>query len=277
MSSVNTAAVEPTRAMADSVVAGTDAQAVAAGEVLLSVRGVSKSYGARPALKGVDLEVRAGEFVALLGPNGAGKSTLFQLLTGLFNADAGEVRVCGQDMRVAPVRALGRIGVVFQQMTLDLDLSVEANLVFHARLHGIGGAQAKARIADALARLGLAERRGDRVRELSGGNRRKVELARALVHQPSVLLMDEATVGLDPASRRHLLDEVLGLRASGVGVLWASHLVDEAEAADRVLVLHKGELLAQGTPAELVAASGCATLAEAFLKMTRSGQAVEPA
>ena len=277
MSSVNMAAVEPTRAMADSVVAGTDAQAVAAGEVLLSVRGVSKSYGARPALKGVDLEVRAGEFVALLGPNGAGKSTLFQLLTGLFNADAGEVRVCGQDMRVAPVRALGRIGVVFQQMTLDMDLSVEANLVFHARLHGIGGAQAKARIADALARLGLAERRGDRVRELSGGNRRKVELARALVHQPSVLLMDEATVGLDPASRRHLLDEVLALRASGVGVLWASHLVDEAEAADRVLVLHKGELLAQGTPAELVAASGCATLAEAFLKMTRSGQAVEPA
>lgn len=277
MSSVNMAAVEPTRAMADSVAAGTEAQAVAAGEVLLSVRGVSKSYGARPALKGVDLEVRAGEFVALLGPNGAGKSTLFQLLTGLFNADAGEVRVCGQDMRVAPVRALGRIGVVFQQMTLDMDLSVEANLVFHARLHGIGGAQAKARIADALARLGLAERRGDRVRELSGGNRRKVELARALVHQPSVLLMDEATVGLDPASRRHLLDEVLGLRASGVGVLWASHLVDEAEAADRVLVLHKGELLAQGTPAELVAASGCATLAEAFLKMTRSGQAVEPA
>ena len=277
MSSVNTAAVEPTRAMADSVAAGTEAQAVAAGEVLLSVRGVSKSYGARPALKGVDLEVRAGEFVALLGPNGAGKSTLFQLLTGLFNADAGEVRVCGQDMRVAPVRALGRIGVVFQQMTLDMDLSVEANLVFHARLHGIGGAQAKARIADALARLGLAERRGDRVRELSGGNRRKVELARALVHQPSVLLMDEATVGLDPASRRHLLDEVLGLRASGVGVLWASHLVDEAEGADRVLVLHKGKLLAQGTPAELVAASGCDTLAEAFLKMTRSGQAVEPA
>ena len=277
MSSVNTAAVEPTRAMADSVAAGTEAQAVAAGEVLLSVRGVSKSYGARPALKGVDLEVRAGAFVALLGPNGAGKSTLFQLLTGLFNADAGEVRVCGQDMRVAPVRALGRIGVVFQQMTLDMDLSVEANLVFHARLHGIGGAQAKARIADALARLGLAERRGDRVRELSGGNRRKVELARALVHQPSVLLMDEATVGLDPASRRHLLDEVLALRASGVGVLWASHLVDEAEGADRVLVLHKGKLLAQGTPAELVAASGCATLAEAFLKMTRSGQAVEPA
>ena len=108
-------------------------------EVLLAVRGVRKAYGARPALQGVDLEVRAGEFVALLGPNGAGKSTLFQLLTGLFDADAGELRVCGEDMRRAPVRALGRIGVVFQQMTLDLDLSVEANLVFHARLHGLGG------------------------------------------------------------------------------------------------------------------------------------------
>ena len=119
-----------------------------AREVLLEAQGVRKAYGARPALKGVDLAVRAGEFVALLGPNGAGKSTLFQLLTGLFDADAGELRVCGEDMRRTPVRALGRIGVVFQQMTLDLDLSVEANLVFHARLHGIGGAESRVRIAD---------------------------------------------------------------------------------------------------------------------------------
>jgi len=247
-----------------------------AREVLLQVRGVRKAYGARPALKGVDLEVRAGEFVAPLGPNGAGKSTLFQLLTGLFDADAGELRVCGEDMRRTPVRALGRIGVVFQQMTLDLDLSVEANLVFHARLHGIGGAASRARIADVLARVGLAERRADRVRELSGGNRRKVELARALLHRPAVLLMDEATVGLDPASRRHLLDEVLALRAAGVGVLWATHLVDEAEAADRVLVLHRGELLAAGRPAELTRAAGCAHLADAFLKLTGTPQAAEP-
>jgi ABC-2 type transport system ATP-binding protein len=246
-------------------------------EVLLAVRGVRKAYGARPALQGVDLEVRAGEFVALLGPNGAGKSTLFQLLTGLFDADAGELRVCGEDMRRAPVRALGRIGVVFQQMTLDLDLSVEANLVFHARLHGLGGAESRARITDALARVGLTARRADRVRELSGGNRRKVELARALVHRPAVLLMDEATVGLDPASRRHLLDEVRALCAAGVGVLWATHLVDEAEAADRVLVLHKGEMLAAGPPAALVTEAGCECLAQAFLKLTGSGQAVERA
>ena len=243
--------------------------------VLLEARAVRKAYGARPALKGVDLAVHAGEFVALLGPNGAGKSTLFQLLTGLFDADAGELRVCGEDMRRTPVRALGRIGVVFQQMTLDLDLSVEANLVFHARLHGIGGAESRARIADVLARVGLAERRADRVRELSGGNRRKVELARALLHRPAVLLMDEATVGLDPASRRHLLDEVLALRAAGVGVLWATHLVDEAEVADRVLVLHRGELLAAGPPAGLTAAAQCASLSEAFLKLTGAPQAAE--
>lgn len=238
-------------------------------EFLLEVSEVTKSYGKREALRGVSLSVAPGEFVALLGPNGAGKSTLFQLLTGLFNADAGWLKVCGHDMRTSPVKALGRIGVVFQQMTLDLDLSVEANLRFHARLHGIAGRDSSGRIAESLARLGLAERARDKVRDLSGGNRRKVELARALIHRPSVLLMDEATVGLDPASRRQLLDEVLALRARGVATLWASHLVDEAEEADRVIVLHHGKILAEGTPDELVRASGKETLAEAFLTMTR--------
>jgi ABC-2 type transport system ATP-binding protein len=247
-------------------------RAPADSDYLLQVEAVRKAYGSRVALKGVSLALAAGEFVALLGPNGAGKTTLFQLLTGLFNADAGVVRVCGHDMRREPVRALGRIGVVFQQMTLDLDLSVEANLVFHARLHGLGGRVARERIADALRRLGLTERARDRVRELSGGNRRKVELARALIHQPSVLLMDEATVGLDPASRRQLLAEVLGLRERGVAVLWASHLVDEAEAADRVVVLHKGEILAEGAPQALVTQVGAASLAEAFLQMTGRAQ-----
>lgn len=245
----------------------------AAAPALLEVVDVHKSYGRTEALKGVSLSVAHGEFVALLGPNGAGKSTLFQLLTGLFNADSGQVKVGGHDMRREPVRALGGIGVVFQQMTLDLDLTVAANLRFHARLHGLGGADATARIADAAARLGLAERMGDKVRALSGGNRRKVELARALIHRPAVLLMDEATVGLDPASRRQLLDEVLALRAQGVGVLWASHLVDEAEAADRVIVLHKGKLLAQGSPRELVASAGKASLAETFLNMTGGKEA----
>ncbi len=239
-----------------------------ANDAILRLREVRKSYGPREALKGVSLAIRPGEFVALLGPNGAGKSTMFQLLTGLFNADAGEIRVCGHDIRHSPVAALASIGVVFQQTTLDMDLSVEANLRFHTRLHGIAGREAGERIAAALARLGLTERAHDPVRALSGGNRRKVELARAQLHRPSVLLMDEPTVGLDPASRRQLLDEVLALRSGGVAVLWATHLVEEAEEADRVVVLNAGKVLADGTPASLVAAAGGGSLAAAFLGMT---------
>lgn len=236
----------------------------------LTVESVSKNYGARRALDTVSLRVGAGEFVALLGPNGAGKSTLFQLLTGLFNPDGGRVAVCGHDMASAAVKALARIGVVFQQPTLDGDRSVLANLRFHAGLHGIGTGLASERIADALNRLGLTDRAADKVRELSGGNRRKVELARALVHSPAVLLMDEATVGLDPASRIQLLAEVRNLCEQGVGVLWATHLVDEAEQADRVIVLHRGRILADTTPSELANRIETRRLADAFMSMTAS-------
>lgn len=235
---------------------------------MLQLHQVRKSYGANEALKGVSFDVAPGEFLALLGPNGAGKSTLFQLLTGLFNADGGEVRVDGHNMQHTPVRALGRIGVVFQQMTLDLDLSVEANLRFHARLHGIADRESTSRIGEVLQRIGLIAQQHAKVRTLSGGNRRKVELARALLHRPAVLLMDEATVGLDPASRRQLLDEVLALRDQGVAILWASHLVDEAEAADRVVVLHRGKVLTSGSPAEVVDHAGASSLASAFLHLT---------
>ena len=235
----------------------------------LAVKGVSKSYGPRKALDGVSLEVCAGEFVALLGPNGAGKSTLFQLLSGLFVADGGGIEVCGHPIRRYPVSALARLGIVFQQPTLDLDLSVERNLRFNANLHGLGGRLAEQRIAAELAAQGLLERRGDKVRDLSGGNRRKVELARALVHQPDVLLMDEATVGLDPASRRTLLDQVQALcRERGLAVLWATHLVDEAVDADRIVVLHHGHVIATETPAGLLARNGARDLASAFLELT---------
>jgi ABC-2 type transport system ATP-binding protein len=241
---------------------------------LLQVDDVSKSYGSVKALDGVTLGLRPGEFLALLGPNGAGKTTLFQLLTGLFVADRGRIVIDGLDIRRRLVDALARLGVVFQQPTLDLDLTVEANLRFHARLHGLSRRRATARISDELGRLGLAGEETRPCRTLSGGNRRKVELARALIHEPRVLVMDEPTVGLDPASRRSLLDHVHALCGNRqLGVLWATHLVDEAEGADRVLVLHRGRLVSEGTPSELVQKTGQPTLADAFMELTGKAEA----
>jgi ABC-2 type transport system ATP-binding protein len=237
----------------------------------LALDKVVKSYGTIRALDGVSLTASAGEFIALLGPNGAGKTTLFQLLSGLFVPDSGRIEVMGHDMRSEPVPALATLGIVFQQPTLDLELSVTGNLLFHAGLHGIPRAVAKERIAKELARLGLAERANDKAAQLSGGNRRRVELARALLHEPRVLLMDEPTVGLDPASRSDLLALMLKLRAErSVAVLWATHLCDEVPEADRVVVLHRGEILADATPAQLMASASKSTIEQAFLAITGS-------
>ena len=236
---------------------------------LLTIHNLSKRYGDRVALSGLSLALRPGQLTVLLGPNVAGKSTLFQVLTGLFAADEGDVQVAGVDMRLDPAGALRHIGVVFQQMSLDLDLSVAHNLRFHSALHGLPKALARERIeADSRAR-GLFDDLNRLVRELSGGNRRKVELVRALLHRPSVLLMDEPTVGLDPKSRRDLLHAIqTDVRERSSAVLWATHLVEEAEGADRVLVLHKGKLLADGTPQQVTTALAGNTLEQAFLKAT---------
>lgn len=236
---------------------------------MLTLRRLTQRYGTLVALDALSLTIARGSFVALLGPNGAGKSTLFQVLTGLFAADAGDVEVAGLSMRSHATRALAHIGVVFQQASLDLDLSVARNLQFHADLQGLPRALAAERIADEAQRFGLLADLGRRVRELSGGSRRKVELARALLHRPQLLLMDEATVGLDPKSRRDLLDGLHDeVRRRGVTVLWATHLVPEAEGADRVLVLHKGRLLADGMPAEVTIALGGDSLEQAFISAT---------
>jgi ABC-2 type transport system ATP-binding protein len=230
---------------------------------------LTKRYGTRTALQSLSLHIPAGQFVALLGPNGAGKSTLFQVLTGMFAADAGEVEVAGHSLRRAATQALRHIGVVFQQISLDLDLSIRRNLLFQADLHGLPRRVANERIAAACASLNIDADLDRKVRELSGGNRRKVELARAGLHRPAVLLMDEATVGLDPKSRQDLLAALRAdVRQRGVCVLWATHRVEEAELADRVLVLHKGALLADGTPAQVSHELGGATLEEGFIART---------
>ena len=236
---------------------------------VLDARDVVKAYGPRKALDGVDIAIGAGEFVALLGPNGAGKTTLFQLLTGLFVPDGGSIRVAGHDIRRNAVPALAGLGVVFQQPTLDLDMTVRGNLRFHANLHGLTGTEAGRRITESLLQSKLADRAGDRSRSLSGGQRRRVELARALIHRPKLLIMDEPTVGLDPASRRDLLDYVLDLREQrSMAILWATHLVDEAEQADRVIVLHKGNVIVSGSPAALVEQTGKKDLHDAFVSLT---------
>ncbi|MDD9717636.1 ABC transporter ATP-binding protein [Dinoroseobacter sp. PD6] len=232
----------------------------------LSVRNLSFSYGSRRALSDVSFDIPQGAFCALLGPNGAGKSTLFGLLTRLFTSPEGTITVAGHELRKTPRAALAEIGVVFQQSTLDLSLSVERNLKYFAALHGLAGAEAARRIDAALDRLDMAERRRETVRDLNGGHRRRTEIARALIHSPSVLLLDEPTVGLDAASRAAITAHVHELAAeTGLTVLWATHLTDEIRDTDQLLILHKGEIRADGTAAEI---RGATPLTEHFLRVT---------
>lgn len=236
----------------------------------LSIRDVGYRYGPRKALDGVSFDVPAGRFCALLGPNGAGKSTLFSLLTRLFAAPEGRITIAGHDLARAPIAALSRIGVVFQQPTLDLDLTVRRNLLYFAALHGLSGREAETRAAEALDRLGMAERSGERVAALNGGHRRRMELARALIHRPAVLLLDEPTVGLDAASRAAITDHVHRLADEGLAVLWATHLTDEVRDADDLVILHQGRVLAQGRAGDL---RGPDDLRAMFLRLTTGNAA----
>lgn len=232
----------------------------------LRVSGVTHAFGAKKALDDVSLTAPSGAFTALLGLNGAGKTTLFSLITRLYENRSGAIAVLGHDVRQQPSRALSRLGVVFQSRTLDLELSVLQNLLYHAALHGIGRSEARRRSLAVLERVGLAARAKEKVRALSGGQMRRVEIARALLHGPGLLLLDEPTVGLDIGSRRAILDEVRRLiDDDGIGVLWATHLVDEIEAADRVVVLHKGRVLLEGRIDDLRARGGSEDVGTAFM------------
>lgn len=237
----------------------------------LEVRGLSHAYGERKALDDLAITVPPGVFAVLLGLNGAGKSTLFSLVTRLFNAQSGGIRIFGRDLRREPGAALSLLGVVFQARTLDLDLSLEQNLRYHAALHGIGGREARARTETLLARIGLADRAKEKARSLSGGQMRRLEIARALFHNPRLLLLDEPTVGLDIEARAAILSHVRSLVSEeGVSALWATHLIDEVADSDLVIVLHRGKVLAQATAAEIVKSAGAADMREAFARLTNA-------
>jgi ABC-2 type transport system ATP-binding protein len=236
------------------------------GTLGLEVANLTHAWGARRALDGVSFTVERGRFCALLGPNGAGKSTLFGLLTRLFTTPTGQIAVAGHDLARTPRAALARIGVVFQASSLDLDLSVRRNLLYFAALHGLSGREAERRAMAALDRLGMAERAGERAAALNGGHRRRMEIARSLIPDPEVLLLDEPTVSLDAASRASITAHVHALARDGLTVLWATHLVDEVAAGDRLVILHHGRVLADGEAGEI----GGPDLTRRFIAMTEA-------
>ncbi|MEQ1696370.1 MAG: ABC transporter ATP-binding protein [Hyphomicrobiaceae bacterium] len=255
-----------------------DITAAGTGVPALEISHVNHSFGAHEVLKDVSLNVPRGAMVVLLGLNGAGKSTLFALITRLYDNVTGSIKILGEDVRRRPTVALQRLGVVFQSRTLDPDLSVTQNLTYHAALHGLSGREARARAARSLEIVGLTDKADTRVRTLSGGQARRVEIARSLLHRPNVLLLDEATVGLDIGSRETVLGIVRKLAAEeGMGVLWATHLIDEVAAGDLVVVLHKGHVMFTGTVPEFLAKTGGSTLSIAFRIITGTEAKAESA
>jgi ABC-2 type transport system ATP-binding protein len=225
--------------------------------VIVKVENLTHRYGERVALSGVSFETRQGEIFGLLGPNGGGKSTVFRILSTMMAPTSGRAFISGHDVARDPDKVRRKIGVVFQSQSLDKKLTVEENLRGQGHLHGMSGATLRERMEKVLGRLGLADRRGDLVETLSGGLKRRVEIAKGLLHRPEVLLMDEASTGLDPGARRELWRFILELRESeGVTVLLTSHILDEADKCDRLAMLHEGRVVSEGTPAELKAKIG---------------------
>ena len=245
------------------------AEPLPASRPALVVSDVSFTYKTARVLDGVSFTVEKGRFTALLGPNGAGKTTLFSLITRLLAARQGAISIGGRDIREAGAKSLASLGIVFQQPTLDLDLTVRQNLHYFAMLRGLSWKEADRRIERELTRLGMAERATEAVRALNGGHRRRVEIARALLHDPQLLLLDEPTVGLDFASRKAIVSHVHDLAAErDIGILWATHLIDEIRPSDDLIILHQGKVVANGTVDQVVARTRASSLDAAFTALT---------
>jgi ABC-2 type transport system ATP-binding protein len=235
----------------------------------LDVSAVDHRYGQKQVLYDISFSIAPGRFTVLLSLNGAGKTTLFSLVSHLYNTRHGTIRIFGHDISREPGEALRRLGIVFQARTLDLDLSVHQNLSYHASLHGIGRREALSRIRALLAQMDMSDRLHDKARSLSGGQMRRIEIARALLHRPSLLLLDEATVGLDIQSRAEILATIRELVATdGISVFWATHLIDEVEGGDHVIILDKGRVLADGKVDDVVRSCGANSIREAFATLS---------
>jgi len=247
--------------------------AAAARPSVLEANGLSFSYGERQALRDVSFTIGRGEIFGFLGPNGGGKTTLFKILSTLVESDRGEVRMLGHDLRAQANAIRPGLGVVFQHPSLDGKLTVAENLSHHGHLYGMSGRRLRERSAAILERMGISARAGDLVETLSGGLQRRTELAKALLHEPQLLLLDEPSTGLDPGARREFNDYLALLRErDGVTIVLTTHYMEEAERCDRIGVMHRGELVAIGTPAELKDSIG----GEVVVIHARSAEALKP-
>ncbi len=236
--------------------------------VALEIKNVSHNFGDFTALDNINLNINSGDFTVLLGLNGAGKTTLYSLITRLYNNNSGSIKIYGFDVRENSVSALKNIGVVFQQPTLDLDLSVKENLQYHSSLHGISSSEANQRIENEISRIKLDDKIKNKVRALSGGQRRRVEIARSLLHKPKLLLLDEPTVGLDIGSRQLILKHVKNLcKKNNMAVLWATHLIDEIDKGEKVIIIHNGKVIESGDVSKIVKKTKTKNIRDAFNKL----------
>jgi ABC-2 type transport system ATP-binding protein len=224
---------------------------------VIRVRGLVKRYGELEAVKGIDLDVAGGEVFGFLGPNGAGKSTTISILCTLLKPTAGEVEVAGLDVMRHPDAVRHRLGLIFQDPSLDDQLTARENLEFHGFIYGLPARVRKERISEVLEMVGLEDRAESQVKTFSGGMKRRLEIARGVMHHPEVLFLDEPTLGLDPQTRNHIWDYLLDLRRrEGITLFMTTHYMDEAEFCGRIAIIDQGSIVALGTPNELKARVG---------------------